>query len=159
MDTRWLTEDERTAWLRLIAIVELLPGALDGQLRRDADLTHFEYFALAMVSEAPDRVLRMTELAQRSNATLPRLSNVVKRLEGKGLLERSPCPQDRRATNVSLTDDGWSAVVAAAPGHVAAARRLVIDSLTPEQVEQLRTIGDAVLASLDPSGDLTALYG
>ena len=53
MDTRWLDEGERAAWLRLIAVVELLPGVLDTQLRRDANLTHFDYFVLAMLSEQP----------------------------------------------------------------------------------------------------------
>ena len=65
METEWLSDDERGAWVRLAAVLELLPGVLDTQLRRDADLTHFEYFLLAMLSEAPGRTLRMTSLAQR----------------------------------------------------------------------------------------------
>ena len=129
--TRWLDEDERAAWLRLIAVVELLPGVLDAQLRADAGLTHFEYFVLAMLSEAPERTLRMTALAQRTNATLPRLSHVVRRLEDRGLVERFPCPEDGRATNARLTPAGWDAVVAAAPGHVETVRRHVLDPLTP----------------------------
>ena len=91
---------------------------LDAQLRADSGLTHFEYFVLAMLSEAPERTLRMTALAQRTNATLPRLSHVVSRLEDRGLVERFPCPEDGRATNARLTRPGWDAVVAAAPGHV-----------------------------------------
>ena len=71
-----------------------------------------------MLSEAPERTLRMTALAQRTNATLPRLSHVVRRLEDRGLVERFPCPEDGRATNARLTAAGWDAVVAAAPGHV-----------------------------------------
>ena len=55
MEKRWLTDDERVAWVRLAAVLELLPGVLDTQLRRDADLSHFEYFVLAMLSEAPGR--------------------------------------------------------------------------------------------------------
>src|SRR3954452_8947905 len=116
MDTAWLTEDERAASLRLIAVVELLPGILDAQLRADAGLTHFEYFVLAMLSEASERTLRMTSLAQRTNATLPRLSHVVSRLESRGLVERFPCPEDGRATNARLAPDGWNAIAAAAPG-------------------------------------------
>ena len=158
MDTPWLDDEERAAWLRLIAVVELLPGVLDAQLRTDSGLTHFEYFVLAMLSEAPERTLRMTSLAQRTNATLPRLSHVVNRLEGRGLVERFPCPEDRRATNARLTPSGWDAVVAAAPGHVATVRRSVVDALTPSQVKQLRHIGDALLTRLDPNGRLTGLY-
>src|SRR5690606_28354127 len=118
MDTEWLDETQLDAWVKLIAVVELLPGALDSQLRRDAGLTHFEYFVLAMLSEASERTLRMTALAQRTNATLPRLSHVVRRLEERGLVERRPCPEDGRATNAVLTERGWGEVVAAAPGHV-----------------------------------------
>lgn len=158
MGTQWLTEEERAAWLRLIAVVELLPGVLDSQLRAQAGLTHFEYFVLAVLSEAPERTLRMTSLAQLTNATLPRLSHVVQRLEGRALVERFPCPQDRRATNARLSPAGWDAVVAAAPGHVGTVRRHVIDPLTPAQLEQLRIIGDALLARLDPDRRLTGLH-
>ncbi len=158
MTTNWLTEDERAAWLRLVAIVELLPGVLDSQLRAEAGLTHFEYFVLAMLSEAPERTLRMTALAQRTNATLPRLSHVVRRLEGRGLVERIPCPEDRRAVDARLTASGWEAVVAAAPGHVETVRQHVIDPLTSAQLKQVRQIGDALLTRLDPDGRLTGLY-
>ena len=158
METRWLTEGERAAWLRLVAVVELLPGVLDSQLRSEAGLTHFEYFVVAMLSESPERTLRMTSLAQRTNATLPRLSHVVRRLEGRGLVERFPCPDDGRATNARLTQAGWEAVVAAAPGHVDTVRRHVLDPLTPVQLQQLRGIGDALLQGLDPNGRLTRLY-
>lgn len=158
METRWLDQRERAAWLRLIAVVELLPGVLDTQLRRDARLTHFDYFVLAMLSEAPERTLRMTVLAQRTNATLPRLSHVVRRLEERHLVERFPCPEDKRATNAHLTPTGWEHVVAAAPGHVEAVRSHVFDVLTPAQVEQLRRICQALLTTLDPEGHMSDLY-
>jgi DNA-binding MarR family transcriptional regulator len=158
MDTEWLDEAEREAWLRLVAVVELLPGVLDAQLRNESGLTHFEYFTLAMLSEAPARTLRMTSLAMRTNATLPRLSHVVRRLEDRGLVERFPCPEDGRATNARLTESGWDTVVAAAPGHVSTVRRHVLDPLTSEQVAQLRDIAEALLTRLDPEGRMTALY-
>ncbi len=103
-----------------------------------------------MLSEAPSRTLRMTTLAQRTNSTLPRLSHVVQRLEDRGLMERFPCPQDRRATNARLTEAGWQKVVDTAPGHVATVREHVIDALTPEQVNQLTAIAGAILQRLDP---------
>src|SRR4051794_14159451 len=156
METEWLSEDERAAWLRLIAVVELLPGVLDAQLRTDAEVTHFEYFVLAMLSEAPEHTLRMTSLAQRTNATLPRLSHVARRMQARGLVERVPCPEDGRATDVHLTDAGFDAVVAAAPGHVETVRRHVLDPLTREQMAELRGIGDALLTRLDPEGRMTA---
>jgi DNA-binding MarR family transcriptional regulator len=153
--TEWLDDEQQAAWVRLIAMVELLPGVLDTHLRREADLTHFEYFLLAMLSEAPERTLRMTALAVRTNATLPRLSHVVRRLEERGLLERFPCPEDGRATNARLTETGWAKVVETAPGHVATVRRNVIDALTPEQVEQVAAIADAILERIDPDGAMS----
>lgn len=150
--TQWLDEQEHAAWLKLAGVLELLPGALDSQLRQDAGLTHFEYLVLAMLSEAPGRTLRMSALAGRTNATLPRLSHVARRLEERDLVERLPCPEDARATNARLTDSGWETLVASAPGHVGAVRRYVFDALTPEQVQQLGEVAGVVLARLDPDG-------
>ena len=158
MDARWLNDEELAAWVRLAAVLELLPGVLDSQLRRDAGLTHFDYYALAMLSEAPQRTLRMTALAVQTNATLPRLSHVIHRLEERGLVERFPCPQDARATNVRLTPAGWDKVLDTAPGHVANVRQHVIDALTPEQVRQLTGITDAILHRLDPEATMAAIY-
>jgi DNA-binding MarR family transcriptional regulator len=158
MDTRWLTQQELAAWVRLAAVVELLPGVLDSQLRRDAGLSNFEYYVLAMLSEAPGSTLRMTMLAAQTNSTLPRLSHVVRRLEDRGLVQRFPCPEDGRATNAQLTSEGWRTVRASAPGHVATVREKVIDALTPEQVGQLTEIADAMLHRLDPAGTMTAMY-
>lgn len=157
--TRWLEPAERAAWVRLAAVLELLPAQLDAQLRRDAGLTHFEYFVLAMLSETEDRTLRMTALASRTNATLPRLSHVVRRLEERGLVERTPCPEDARATNAHLTDSGWTLVQAAASGHVGAVREFAIDPLAPAQVDQLTAITTAMLARLDPDGKMAASAG
>lgn len=158
METRWLDERESAAWVGLVAVLELLPGVLDSQLRRDTDLTHFEYYALAMLSEAPKRTLRMTALAAQTNATLPRLSHVTQRLEGRGLIERLPCPQDARATNVRLTAVGMRKVRQTAPGHVANVRAHVIDALTSEQVGQLADITDAVLRRFDPAAAVASPY-
>lgn len=147
-----------TAWVRLAAVLELLPGVLDSQLRRDAELTHYEYYVMAMLSEAPKRTLRMTALAQQTNATLPRLSHVVKRLEDRGYIERFPCPQDARATNARLTAEGWKKIRATAPGHVETVRQHVIDVLTPAQVGELAEICGSILAAVDPDRRLSGVY-
>ena len=89
----WLSDVQQRAWVKFIAVVELLPGVLDSQLQHDADLTHFEYFTLAMLSEAPNRVFRMTELASATNSTLPRLSHVVSRLEKGATSSALPAPK------------------------------------------------------------------
>ena len=158
METPWLDDEQRAAWVKLVAVTELLPGVLDTQLRRDSGLTHFEYFVLAMLSESPERSLRMTSLAHQTNATLPRLSHVVARLENRGLVERFPCAEDGRATNAKLTDAGWAAIVAAAPGHVANVRRHVIDVLSPEQLRQLEGIMATLLERLDPEARFASLH-
>lgn len=158
MDTPWLDRQQLRAWIRLRAVLELLPGALDSQLRRDADVTEFEYYVLAMLSEAPGHTLRMTELARQTAATLPRLSHVVTRLERRNLVRRFPCPEDGRATNAQLTDGGWEKISQAAPGHVSTVRRTVLDALNDAQIDQLTTIGDAILGALDPSGGMSGLY-
>lgn len=149
-DVRWLNSDELQAWKKFVAVVELLPGVLDSQLQRDAGLSHFEYFVLAMLSEAPDRILRMTGLASATNATLPRLSHVVSRLEKRGYVKRTACIEDRRATNAQLTDAGFEKVVDTAPGHVTTVRENVIDPLTAEDIDDLDRIMGRILRTIDP---------
>jgi len=152
-EPRWLDREEMTAWLRLIAVAERLPGVLDTQLRRESGLTHFEYQVLAMLSDAPDRTLRMTSLSRQTNATLPRLSHVVKRLEDRGLVQRSVAPEDKRAINALLTDAGFAALAEAAPGHLATVREHVFDPLSGDQVRALSEALGAILTHVDPSGD------
>lgn len=159
MSTPWLGAEELRVWVRLKAVMELLPGVLDSQLRRTSDLTYFEYYVLAMLSEADGRMLRMSALAARTNATLPRLSHVVRKMAERGLVRRVPDSQDRRSVQVHLTDTGYDALVAAAPGHVQTVRRFVFDALEPAQVAELGDITDAMLDRLDPDGVLTHEYG
>jgi len=155
----WLTPQQLRAWVRFIAVVELLPGVLDTQLQKEADLTHFEYFTLAMLSEAPNRSLRMTALASATNSTLPRLSHVVARLENRGFIARTPCAEDRRATNAGLTTDGWAKILATAPGHVNTVRDRVIDTLDAADIVDLDRIMGKVLGSLDPGSSFKLLDG
>ncbi len=155
----WLTPRQLRAWVRFIAVVELLPGVLDTQLQKEADLTHFEYYTLAMLSEAPNRTLRMTALASETNSTLPRLSHVVARLEKRGFIARTPCAEDRRATNAGLTEDGWAKIIATAPGHVNTVRDRVIDTLDAADIADLDRIMGKVLGRLDPGSSFTLLDG
>lgn len=149
-DTRWLTPAQLSAWTKLVAVVEILPGILDSQLQHDAGLTHFEYFTMAMLSDSPGRTLRMTSLASATNSTLPRLSHVVSRLEKRGYIDRSPCAEDRRATNATLTGEGWAKVVATAPGHVDTVRENVIAPLSAKDVADVDRAMSAILRTIDP---------
>jgi DNA-binding MarR family transcriptional regulator len=146
-ETKWLSSDERSTWLALAGLMIKLPAALDAQLQRDSGLSFFEYMVLAMLSERPQRTMRMSELAAVTNASLSRLSHVASRLEKQRYLRREPCPGDGRATNAVLTHAGMAKV---APGHAATVRRLVFDGMTVAQRAQLLSIGTRILANIDP---------
>jgi len=149
-EPQWLDDTEQRAWRRFAAVFTQLPAALDTQLQHDAGLTHFAYFALVLLSEAPDRSLRMSELAARSSSSPSRLSHTVSRLENRGYVRRSRATDDGRGQVAQLTDEGLAALVQMAPGHVAAVRRHVFDLLSAEQVEQLDGICAALLGTLEP---------
>ena len=146
--TRWLTDDEQRTWRRFGAVVTLLPAALESQLQRDAGLTHFGYWVLAMLSEAPGRSLRMSELALAANGSQSRLSHLISRLEERGWVRRERVGEDGRGYVAVLTDAGYDKVVATAPGHVEEVRQLVFDLLTPDQVEALDGICTTILGKI-----------
>lgn len=153
---RFFSDDELATWIPFAALLELLPKELDSQLLRDSDLTHFDYFSLAMLTNAPDHRVQMKELASMTNATMPRLSHVVSRLEKRGLVVREPHAADGRGVDVVITPEGRRVVLQATPGHVQAVRELVLDALSDEQASQLRSITTAVLRRLDPDGRMAA---
>jgi DNA-binding MarR family transcriptional regulator len=146
----WLTPAEGAAWWPFAVLLAKLPDAFERQLQQDAGLGHFEYMVLSQLSQAPERTLRMSYLAKLANGSLSRLSHAVKRLENRGWVRREPCPYDGRYTNAILSDDGYAKVAATAPGHVRTVRDLVIDALSPAQLQQLRDIGVTILEHLDP---------
>lgn len=147
---RWLTTPERRAWMRLAAVLELLPAALDAQVRHDADLTHVEYYALAMLSDQPGNRIQMSELAARTNSSLPRLSRVINGLEKSSHVERLPNESDARATDVRLTEAGMAKIVEAAPGHVTKVREVIFDTISADDIDHVVRIADAWLDKLDP---------
>jgi DNA-binding MarR family transcriptional regulator len=151
-ETRWLDAGETQAWRALASALVRLPAALDAQLHRDAGISHFEYQVLALLSEAPDRTLRMSALATLAEGSLPRLSQVVYRLEQRGWVHRTPDPADGRYTLAILTDQGLAKLTEAAPGHVQEVRRLVLDPLTKTQTRQLREISRRIMHAIDPDG-------
>ena len=147
--TRWLTASEQRAWRAYLEATTLLFDALDRQLQRDSTMPHAYYEILVRLSEAPGRSMRMSELADATRSSRSRLSHAVARLEERGWLQRVECPTDKRGQIAVLTDVGVAALEEAAPGHVAAVRRHLIDRLTPQQVTQLERIGSVVVAGLE----------
>jgi DNA-binding MarR family transcriptional regulator len=146
---KWLTSAEVDSWLSLVRLMTWLPWSIDQQLRRDSNLGMVEYQVLAMLSASPDRTMRMSSLAEVTNASLSRLSHLFKRLEQRGLVCRVPDPSDGRFTNAILTDKGFQELAAAAPGHVAHVRSLVVDALSPEQLRRLGRDADRIMARID----------
>ncbi len=145
--TRWLTAQEQHAWRLYLQACESVFAATDAQLVRDSAIPHGYYEILVHLSEAPGRALRMTELARASTYSKSRLSHAVARLEERGWVLRRVCPTDRRGQFAQLTDEGFAALAAAAPGHVAQVRRSLIDVLTAEQIRQLGEISEAIVAA------------
>ena len=152
--TRWLDAEEQKAWRAWLYSSQLLLDRLDRELVRATGIPHAYYEILVRLSEAPDRALRMSALAESSQSSRSRLSHAVSRLEENGWVRRESCPEDKRGQVARLTDAGFAALEAAAPAHVESVRRHVFDPLTPEQQAQLRTISTALLDALqaDPDG-------
>ncbi|MGH3418380.1 MAG: MarR family winged helix-turn-helix transcriptional regulator [Streptosporangiaceae bacterium] len=148
---KWLTAAEVDSWLSVVRLMTWLPWSIDQQLQRDSNLGMVEYQVLAMLSNSPERRIRMSALAEVTNASLSRLSHLVKRLEGRGLVRREPDPADGRFTNAILTDEGSQILAEAAPGHVAHVRSLVIDVLSAEQLRRLGLVADRIMSRIDTS--------
>lgn len=147
-EPRWLSAQERRAWLALLSVNTLLPAALDAHLTQLNKLSLFDYNVLAMLSEAEGRMLPMKELASRTSASLSRLSHVVTKLQARGWIDRQPSPDDARVTTAHLTDAGWETIVDLAPDHVERVRQLVFDALEPEDVGRLAEIGEKIVGRL-----------
>lgn len=139
-EPRWLSEQERAAWLALVRVVVQLPAALDRQLREDAGIPHAHYQVLAMLSDAPGQAVRMSELARVTGTSPSRLSHAVAGLEQRGWVRRRPCPGDGRGQVAGLTDAGRALLEQVAPGHVEQVRRLVFDPLTEQEVAELAAL-------------------
>jgi DNA-binding MarR family transcriptional regulator len=148
----WLTDTELESWLSLVRLMTWLPWSIDQQLRRDSNLGMVEYQVLAMLSASPERTMRLSALAEVTNASLSRLSHLFSRLEQRGLVRREPDPADGRFTNGILTEKGSGVLSHAAPGHVAHVRSLVIDVLPVTRLRQLGQDADRIVAHIDTSG-------
>ena len=146
--TRWLGAGEQRAWRNYIEATTMLLDALDRQLQQDSGMPHGYYEILVRLSEAELNTMRMSELAGATRSSRSRLSHAVARLEERGWVRRRDCETDRRGQLAELTAAGRAALVAAAPGHVAAVREYLVDQLSAEQVRQLGDIGAAVIDRL-----------
>ena len=149
-EARWLDDDERETWLSWVFTTRLLWEELERDLQREAGVPFGYYEILVMLSEAPGRTLRMSELADATQSSRSRLSHAITRLEEFGWVRRDSCETDRRGALAVLTDEGFAALAAAAPDHVESVRTHLFDQLSPEQQRQLREIFDTLLDHLIP---------
>jgi DNA-binding MarR family transcriptional regulator len=139
--TTWLTDEQHRAWRALVRMSQLVQLGVDRQLQRDAEMPHAYYAVLVALSEAPKRTLALTDLAGTLGYSLSRLSHSVTRMEEQGWVERRPCPTSKRVTFATLTSSGMAALRAAAPGHAAYVREVVLRGLTHRELAQLASIG------------------
>ncbi|MFB4312008.1 MarR family winged helix-turn-helix transcriptional regulator [Actinomadura sp. GTD37] len=158
-ETRWLDDEEQETWRAFLWTSRLLNEALDRQLQRDSGMPHAYYMILAMLSEAPDRALTMTALAEIVHSSPSRLSHAVNRLEEAGWVSRCKHDDDRRTTIARLTDEGHAVLAGAAPGHVAEVKRHLFDPLTRDQMREFREALRALLGSLDPDQEAPCARG
>lgn len=147
-DVRWLTNAEQETWRAYMTASTEFSSFIDRKLRRESGMPMAYYEILVQLSEAPTRCLRMGELADASLSSRSRLSHAVAALEKNGWVRRRQAHGDRRGWVCELTDDGFAALEAAAPGHVTAVREHLFDILTPEQLDALREIGRTISAGL-----------
>lgn len=150
-EPRWLDPEEHRTWRSYLAATRLLNAQLDRELQQDAGIPQSYYEIMVRLSESPDRRMRMSDLADISDSSRSRLSHAVARLVANGWVARESCPTDRRGAFAVLTEEGFQALVAAAPSHVASVRAHLFDLLTPEQVRQLGQITGAIVNGLRES--------
>jgi DNA-binding MarR family transcriptional regulator len=142
-DTRWLTDTEQHAWRSFLNTAKLVLAEQERGMAAHG-LSGTDYTVLVCLSEAPDRQLRMSELAQATLLEKSRLSHQITRMERADLVRRESCPGDRRGQFAVLTEQGWDVIQRVAPYHVELVRSIFIDRFTPAQLSQL----DALLGPL-----------
>lgn len=141
---RWLDETEMRAWRGFIDVSGRVIKGLDSSLKQSAQMTFDDYEVLVHLSEAPERRLRMTELSERLLHSQSRLTQRVDRLVKRGWVAREKCDEDRRGTFAVLTDDGFAAIDAAAPHHLADVRRLLLDHVRPDELAAVADIFERI---------------
>jgi len=148
-DVRWLTEREERAWRGLQFMQMFLERELARQLAAESGLSYPDYVVLVALTDRPEGRMRLFELGDSLGWEKSRLSHHVARMATRDLVTKESCDDDRRGAFVVVTPRGRSEIVAAAPGHLAAVRRLFIDRLTPRQIDAMTEIAETVLAAFD----------
>ena len=136
-ETKWLNDDEQRLWRAYLDATRLLIQNLDKQLMRDSGISFTDFEILVLLSEAPERRMRMRDLADASTTTRSGITRAVSRMENAGWVRRVECESDRRGAWAELTEVGFSRLTAAGPGHVEAVRENMFDLLSPEDIASM----------------------
>ncbi len=147
INPRWLTPAEDSAWRIYIVASRRLLEALDDDLSANG-LTLSDYEILVHLSDAEDRRLRMSDLAEKTILSRSRLSHRIKYMEGKGWVERQKCASDKRGTWAVMTTKGWNSIVKAAPDHVESIRNRFMDQISKADQANIAMAFDKVEKSL-----------
>lgn len=147
-DARWLSAREAAAWKAVRDLGQPLWAALGRDLYQQCGLSMADYQVLVVLSEGGD-MLPYRELAEATGWEKSRLSHQLTRMERRGLLKRVGCADDGRSAQLTLTPEGRTAIEEAAPGHVAAVRRLLIDHLSEGQMEALIAVAERTHLAID----------
>ncbi|MFF4346187.1 MarR family winged helix-turn-helix transcriptional regulator [Streptomyces sp. NPDC001530] len=150
-DTRWLSADEQRVWRCYLQATALFDDLLDRHLQKAAGMPHLYYGLLVLLSEAPRRRLRMTELAIEAKISRSRITHAIARLEKSGFVRRESCSSDGRGQFAVLTHEGQTVLGRTAPGHAATLRQALFDRLTEQQLQSLGDIMRLIAAGLEPN--------
>ena len=151
--TRWLDDDEQRTWRAFLAATRLASDKVERRLQSGAGMPLAYYEILVRLSEAPDRTLRMSVLADSALSSRSRVSHAVDRMQDAGWIARRSCPTDRRGQLAELTDAGLAVLEEAAPDHVESVREAVFDALDRDQQAALRVAAEAIVAHLSDGGE------
>ena len=151
--TKWLNDEQQKHWRAWIAATTLLSDQLNRELQSSCGLTLADYEILVRLSDAPDRKIRMSDLASITLSSRSRLTHQINRMEEAGLVTREACPDDRRGQLCAMTNQGWKTLVAAAPAHVASVRAHFVDVLRTEEYAALGRAAGKIAAHIDSLPD------
>lgn len=132
---RWLSAEDQAVWRHYLRATMEVREALERDLMEGYGLSLNEYEVMVVLSESPDHTVRMSALAGDLVNSRSRLTHTVTRMEKRGLVARSACPDDGRGVNCHLTDAGYALLEAAAPLHVESVRSQIFDRLTRSEIE------------------------
>jgi len=149
MTTEWLTEEQQRIWRNWLRLNRELTATLARDMAAASDLSMADFGVLVQLTDVPDGRVRISELAENLGWERSRVSHQLKRMQGRGLVERSECVEDGRGSFVGITAEGRKSIEAAAPGHVNSVRKLVVDHLTEEEYADLGRLTDRLLEALD----------